>query len=181
VALIQAEDMVAAVEPLQNAERLEPRRVLTLVALGLALNGAKRHADAKGHLLRALELEPDSVEAIAALSESEEGLGEDREAEAHALRALERVPDHITANLVLGMLRLKQERYAEARVPLERAVSGPDTSAKAHYQLSLAYARLGDEEGARRQLEIYRQKQLETEDRLRRLRLGPAATPGTAR
>lgn len=181
VALIQAEDMVVAVEPLQNAERLEPRRVLTLVALGLALNGAKRHADAKVHLVRALELEPDSVEAVAALAEAEEGLGEDREAEAHALRALERVLDHITANLVLGMVRLKQERYAEARAPLERAAAAEFASAKTHYQLSLAYARLGEDEAARRQVEIYRQKQLDTEDRLRRLRLGPAAARGTAR
>jgi tetratricopeptide (TPR) repeat protein len=175
VALIQAEDMVAAVTPLEEAARLEPRRVLTLVALGLALNGSKRHADAKAQLVSALELEPDNVEGVAALAEAEEGLGEDQAAEAHALRALERSPGHITANMVLGMVRLKQERYAEAREPLERAAGAEFTSAKAHYQLSLAYARLGDTAGARRQIEIYQQKQKETEDRLRRLRLGPAA------
>ena len=173
VALIQAEDMVAAVTPLEEAARLEPRRVLTLVALGLALNGSKRHADAKAQLVSALELEPDNVEGVAALAEAEEGLGEDQAAEAHALRALERSPGHITANMVLGMVRLKQERYAEAREPLERAAGAEFTSAKAHYQLSLAYARLGDTAGARRQIEIYQQKQKETEDRLRRLRLGP--------
>ena len=172
VALIQAEDMPAAVDPLMAAERLEPRRPLTLVALGLALNGAKRHEEAKSSLLKALEMEPDNMEAVAALSEAEEGLGEDREAEAHARRTLERAPGHPTANLVLGMVRLKQERYPEAREALERAASAEFPSPKVHYQLSLAYARLGDEAAARRQVETYQRKLRENEERIRNLRLG---------
>ena len=38
-----------------------------------------------------------------------------------------------------------------------------------------------DEEAARRQVEIYRQKQRDTEERLRVLRLGPAAAGGQER
>jgi tetratricopeptide (TPR) repeat protein len=170
VALMQAGDMLAAVEPLREAERLEPNRPLTLVALSLALNGRKQYAEAKPPLLRALELEPDNVEAVAALAEAEDGLGEVREAEAHAERALARASSHATANLVLGMVRMKQERYAEARDAFLRAVAADPASPKAHYQLSLAYARLGDEASARAQVELYRRKLREIEERVNQLR-----------
>jgi tetratricopeptide (TPR) repeat protein len=170
VALMQAGDMIGAVDPLQQSQRLEPNRVLTLVALGLALNGRKMYADAKPGLVRALELEPDNVEAIAALAEAEDGLGELAEAEAHAQRALARASGHATANLVLGMVRMKQERYAEARVALERAVAGDPASPKAYYQLSLAHARLGDEAGAQRQVQLYQQKLREIDERVNQLR-----------
>lgn len=170
VALMQAGDMLAAVEPLRKAEQLEPNRVLTLVALGLALNGRKLYAEAKPYLLRGLELEPDNVEAVAALAEAEDGLGETRDAEAHAERALARASSHPTANLVLGMVRMKQERYAEARDALERALAGDPASPKAHYQLSLAYARLGDEAGSQKQVELYQRKLREIEERVNQLR-----------
>src|SRR4029079_6993914 len=42
VALMQAGDTLAAVDPLQAAERLEPDRALTLVALGLGPHGRHR-------------------------------------------------------------------------------------------------------------------------------------------
>jgi tetratricopeptide (TPR) repeat protein len=170
VAQLQAGDLPAAVESLERAERLEPDRVLTLVAMGLALNGRKRYADAKPHLLRSLELEPDSVEAVAALAESEEGLDELQQAEAHAQRALARAAGHAGANFVIGMVRMKQERYAAAREALARSVAEDPASAKAHYQLSLACARLGDEAGSREHLELYRKNRREMEERVKELR-----------
>jgi tetratricopeptide (TPR) repeat protein len=170
VALLQAGDMLGAVEPLQQAQKLEPNRVLTLVALGLALNGRKMYAEAKPGLLHALELEPENVEATAALAEAEDGLGELAEAEAHAERALARAGGHATANLVVGMVRMKQERYAEARAAFERAIAGDPGSPKAYYQLSLAYARLGDEAGAQKQVELYQRKLREIDEQVHRLR-----------
>jgi len=167
VALMQAGDLEAAGEALQKAERLEPSRVLTLIALGLTLNGRKLHAEAKSHLVRGLDLEPDNVEATAALAEAEEGLGEEAAAEAHALRALAREPGHATGNLALGMVRMKQERYAEARDALARAVAADPSSAKGHYQLSLAYARLGDAASAQEQVQLYQRALREVEERVR--------------
>jgi tetratricopeptide (TPR) repeat protein len=178
VALMQAGDMPAAVEPLQQAERLEPDRALTLVALGLALNGRKLYADAKPALLHALQLEPDNVEAVAALAEAEDGLGELADAEAHAQRALAAAGGHATANLVMGLVRMKQERYAEARDALERAVAGDPGSPKAHYQLSLAYARLGDEVSARKHVELYQRKLAEIEERVNQLRTATGLSGG---
>jgi tetratricopeptide (TPR) repeat protein len=180
VALMQAGDMPAAVEPLQQAQQLEPDRALTLIALGLALNGRKLFADARPHLLRALELEPDNVEALAALAEAEEGLDDLAPAEAHAQRALSRAPQHVTAQLVVGLVRMKQQRYAEARDAFERAVRAAPDSSKAHYQLSLAYARLGDEARSRQHLESYRRAQNEIEERLARLRSETGLAPSAA-
>jgi tetratricopeptide (TPR) repeat protein len=170
VALLQIGDTPAAVEALREAQRLEPDRALTLVGLGLALNNQKLYAEARERLLRSLELEPDNVDAAAALAEAEDGLGDTASAEAHAQRALSRNPANPTANLVLGMLRIKQERYPEAREALERAVAAEPTAPKGHYQLSLACARLGDEAAAREHVELYQRYLKEEEERLRELR-----------
>ncbi|PYQ25614.1 MAG: hypothetical protein DMF81_01715 [Acidobacteria bacterium] len=178
---MQAGDMTAAVDALAEAERLEPNRVLTLVALGLAFNKRKLYAEAKPYLVRSLEREPESVEAVAALAESEEGLGELDEARAHALRAVARSPDQPTANLVLGMVLMKEERFAEARDALEKAAAADPTSAKAHYQLSLAYARLGDEARSRREVELYQKALREVEERLQELRGQAGSAPAAPR
>ena len=76
VGLMAIGDMPGAVEALAEADRLEPERPLTLLALGLALNNRKLFAEAKAALTHSLELQPESVEAVAALSEAEAGLGE---------------------------------------------------------------------------------------------------------
>jgi tetratricopeptide (TPR) repeat protein len=166
VALMQVGNTPAAVEALQHAQRLEPNRPLTLVALGLALNSQKLYAEAKPYLLRSLELEPDNVDAVAALAECEDGLGELEQAEAHAQRALARAAENATANLVMGLLRMKQERYAEARDALEKVVAAEPTLPKAHYQLSLAYARLNDEASSSKHRELYQKVLKEAEQRL---------------
>jgi tetratricopeptide (TPR) repeat protein len=178
VALLQAGDSPAATESLQEAARLEPDRVLTLVALGLALNARKQYAEARTALDRGLELEPDNLEAQAALAEAEEGLGELERAEAHAVRVLERAPSHATAHLVLGLLRMKQERWGEARDALWRAVAADPDSSRAHYQLSLAWSRLGDEARAEEHRLLYLQRRQETEARILELRGHGASPPG---
>ncbi len=173
VALMEAGDMSSAEDALRRAEQIEPNRMLTLVALGLALNNRKQFAEAKPFLLRAVDLEPESADALAALAEAEEGAGELPQAEAHVRRALNTAsatPSSLaTANLVLGTLLMKQEHYAEAREALEKAVASNPDSAKAHYQLSLAYARTGDDANAQKQVALYQQALRDTEARVKAL------------
>jgi tetratricopeptide (TPR) repeat protein len=169
-ALVQAGDVPAAVEPLKEAERLEPNEPEVLVALGSALNDRKLYPEAKPPLLHALSLAPDSVEAMAALAEAEEGLGEIPEAENHAQRALDRSSGDATANQVMGMVRMKQERYAEARDALRKAVASDPCSTKAQYQLSLVYARLDDPVNAEKHLALYRRCAAEAESRVEQVR-----------
>ena len=170
VALMQAGDMPAAVEALQEAERLEPARSLTAIALGIALNNRKMFNDARPLLRRVLERQPDNVEALAALAEAEEGIGELDAADAHAARALAAAPTHPTANLVVGMVLMKRAKYGEARAALERAAAADPESPKVYYQLSLACARLDDTEGATRYRDLYRQKLRAMEARIEELR-----------
>jgi len=181
VALMQVGDVRASTAPLREADRLEPDRPFTLIALGLVLNTQRMYGEAKPYLLRALDLEPDNVEAVAALAESEQGLGELEAAETHALRAVARVSDHAIGNFALGMVRMQQERYEEACAALERALVADPASPKAPYQLSLAWARRGDEAQSKKYLEIYRQRVREIDMRLEQVRAKTGISGGMQR
>ena len=170
VAYLQVSGMEQAVVALREADRLEPNRVTTLVALGLALNSRKMHADAEPYLRRALASEPDNPDVLAALAETEDALGDTAQAEAHATRALAQSPELATAHFVVGLIRMKQGRYAEARDALLRAIAAQPDMTRAHYQVSLAFSRLGDEESAAKHVEIYQQKLRELEAALKKVR-----------
>ena len=174
VTLMEVGDVAAARSSLEQANRLEPDRPRTLLALALAFNSSKQYAEAKTAALKSVELDPESVDGIAALAEAEAGSGATRDAEAHARRVLAASPAHATANLVIGIVLMQQERYGDARDALEKAVANNPASAAAHYQLSLAYARLGDEARAQQQVELYRQKLRESEERIKAVRAAAA-------
>ena len=170
VGLMALGDMPSATEALSTANTLEPDRALTLLAYGLALNNRKMFDEAKSALQRSIELQPDSVEAIAALAEAEAGLGNYDTAATFAGRALARAPSNATALLVNGMVLLEQRKYPEARDVLLRAAETDPDSPKTVYQLSLVYARLGDEAEARRYVELYRARLQAMEKRVETLR-----------
>lgn len=62
-----------------------------------------------------------------------------------------------------------------------KAVAAEPTSQKAHYQLSLAYARLGDEANSQKHLELYRQARQDAEDRLKALQSETGISSGGMR
>jgi hypothetical protein len=76
---------------------------------------------------------------------------------------------------------MKRERYGDARAPLEKAAASPATARRAHYQLSLLFARLGDDAASRRHLELYQQALRENEARLAALRRPAGTAPGDVR
>jgi Flp pilus assembly protein TadD len=180
VALMQAGDLVAALDSLRQAEKLEPNSAPTLVALGVTLNAQNSYSDAQEVLLRALALEPENPDTAAALAEAEEALGELDDAEARAQGVLGKSPMHAGANLVIGMVRLKQDRFAEARDTLEKAATANPASPKVQYQLSLACARLGDAAASEKHRELYQQLMREADERVRELRT-QRGIPGSAR
>jgi tetratricopeptide (TPR) repeat protein len=177
VALLQAGDMARAIDALERSERLDEARPLTLVALAIALNEQKRYEEAKPLAARALEIEPENIEALAVLAAAEEGQGDLAGAEAHIDRVISQSPAHHTANLVKGMIHMKRARYAEARTALEKAVAANPTAKAAHYQLSLACARLGDEAQSQNHLELYRKVLRETEERILQIRREAGVAP----
>ncbi len=170
VARMQVGDMPGSIEALRRALELEPDRGSALIGLGLTLNHQKRHAEAKDTLVRGLLLDPDNADGLAALAEAEAGLSELEAAEQHALRALAGSAPRATAHLALGLIRMQQGRTDEARDALQAAIAMDPRSTKAHYQLSLAYARLGDREKSRQYQEQYRRMLREDEEQLIELR-----------
>ena len=170
VARMQVADIPGSIEALRRALELEPNRASALIGLGLTLNHQKRHAEAREVLDRGLVLDPNNGDGLAALAEAEAGLSELESAEQHALRALAIGGPQATAHLALGLIRMQQGRYAEARDDLQAAVAADPKSTKAHYQLSLALARLGDRETSREHLEAYRRLLREDEEQLLELR-----------
>jgi tetratricopeptide (TPR) repeat protein len=170
VALMQGGNMIYAYEALLRADQLEPDRPLTLIALGLVANRRKMYAEAKQYLLKALVRQPDSVEGTAALAEAEDGLGDTTAAETHARRVLEKEPYNATALLVVGLALMKQQKFEDARDAFTRSVAADPGEPKAYYQLSLAYARMGDQVNSDRWRELFQQKQRELEDRLVEIR-----------
>lgn len=158
VALMRVGDVVAAIEPLRKANALEPDRPLTLLALGLAYNSRKEYSEARPLLRRALDLEPENADTMAALAEAESGIGDLASAEHDAARAMQRAPANATANFVIGVVRMAQERYAEARDALLAAAVADPASPKSEYQLSLVYARLGDQAASDEHRTLYERK-----------------------
>lgn len=178
VALMQLADLQRAREVLEEAIRLDPGQPRAHVALGLLFNELDRYAEARESLTAALRLAPDDLDALAALAEAEEGLGDLAAAERHARRVLARAPGHPTANLALGLVRMEERRYAEARDALLASLAAEPDSAKAHYQLSLAYARLGDRERSAHHAELSGRAQQRGEEQIQRMRgMPPEQTP----
>jgi tetratricopeptide (TPR) repeat protein len=172
VALLGMGDLPGATDSLNEANTLEPDRPMTLLALGLVRNNRKLFAEAKTALSRCLELQPDGIEATAALAEAEAGLGNADAAVRHAQHVLAASPVNATANLVLGQVLFEQRKYPEARDRLLRAAEADPDSPKALYQLSLVYARMGDEANAKKYVALYQQKLRGFEDKLKILRSG---------
>jgi tetratricopeptide (TPR) repeat protein len=170
VGLMALQDFPFAVDALEEANRLEPDRALTLLALGLSLNNRKMFAEARGVLTRSLELQPESSEALAALAEAEAGAGDLDSATVHARKALETAPASATAHLVIGLVALEHRSYEDARAALLDANKADPDSAKILYQLSQVYARLGDEVSSRRYVNLYQQKLRSIEEQLNTLR-----------
>jgi tetratricopeptide (TPR) repeat protein len=170
VARMQIADMTGAIEALERAVELQPGKPLPLLALGRALLVQKSFAQAKDTVRRCLRLDPGNAEALAVLAEAEQALGEVELAEQHAVQALARDGDHPRALMTLGLIRMSEARHEEARDILLQVVASEPELAKAHYQLSLALARLGDRESSARHLEVYRRLRREQDQGITELR-----------
>ena len=72
--------------------------------------------------------------------------------------------------VVLGMVLMRKQRFAEARDAFLRASRSDPRSPKPDYQLSLAFARLGEEAASAKHRESYQQKLREMERSLDDLR-----------
>ena len=91
------------------------------------------------------------------------------------------MPEHAGALLVMGRLHAASGDFEAARQALEASLASDPESAKTHYQLSLACARLRDRECAERHLARYQVLQEPPEDVVEMTRLEPTQGDGDGR
>ncbi len=144
-ALVEAEQQPEAIPQYEEVIRLNPTLPGVHETLSLCLMTAGRFADALTALEAELALSP------AAASRLQTRIGQTRLAmgdNAGAAQALElathdpAVPAQ--AYLLLGQVRLRQDRPAEAVASLKRYIAADPTNSTAFYYLSRAYRALGD-------------------------------------
>ena len=112
-------DMPAAVDALEEANRLDTDRALTLLALGLSLNNRKLFAEAKT-APRQPRVAAGQQRSDGGAGGGRSGLGELDSAMTHARQVLERAPSNATANLVVARRARAAELCRGARRPCER-------------------------------------------------------------
>jgi tetratricopeptide (TPR) repeat protein len=105
--------------------------------------------------------------------------GGDYVAAAEALEQANRIaPDNARTLTALGLAANARKMYADARDAFLRAIAADPTMAKAQYQASLAYARLGDADAADRHVALYRKEMREAEERLQQVRTATDVVSG---
>lgn len=136
---------------------------------GLYLRGLinwhlKRAAAAEEDFKRTLALDPRKAEAWARLGEIAREKNEIDEAERCYRRALEIQPDETNALYGLGQIFNTREQFYEAVPLLEKAVQTRQDEPAPHYQLSLAYRRLGKEDLARAEMEKFQRLRKQSQE-----------------
>ena len=123
--------------------------------LGAALLEDKRIDGARAHLERALTADPRCISCLARLAHVAYLAGDDAQCASWLAKATALDPAHAETNLVLGMLENRRGLYDQAIEHLSRVVEQAPGSAKAQYQIALAYRRSGNAAKAREHQEIY--------------------------
>jgi len=104
-----------------------------------------------------LRISPTHVDSEYELGEMARQARKWNEAIEHFSRAVKVDPNAIRALIGLGKTLVSAGRPVEAVQPLQKAVKLAPEDASAHYQMYLAYLRVGREEEARKQLALYRE------------------------
>lgn len=128
---------------------LQPRDAAGFYLLGAALLRQDLFREAQAALQRSLSLKADpDTEYL--LGVSLEKLG-DRAAAIETFRQVVRSrADHAAAHAALGAAYREAGNYNEARAELERAIQLDPNDLRANYQLGLVYAKLGEQEAAKK-------------------------------
>ncbi len=143
-----------ALKELRAALQLRPNEPELHEALGsLYLDHHANDAAAKSEMEKALALDPGRTRALFLLGRLYAQKGEDEKALPYLQRALRLEPDFVEANSLLGKVYVRLGQFAEAVPRLEKAAPS-DHYGNVHYQLFLAYRKLGRSELARKELAL---------------------------
>lgn len=143
-----------AVVRFRETARLRPEFARAHNNLGNALDALGRTTEALPSYERAVQLKPDLAEAYNNLGIAYAALGRHDAGQAALRTAIRLRPDFLEAHLNLAIELREQGQLAEARVESDRAVALGPESPLARFHRGLLLVRLGDREGARRDLQV---------------------------
>ncbi len=131
-------------------------------ALGSVFYIQGRLSEAAARLGESVRLQPEQLASPYYLALVARDQGHEAEAIDALEKLLRRYPDHAPSCEVLGGLLMGAQRYSDAETRLRKAVALTPKSVKAHYQLGLLLARMGQTEEASEHLDLA--KSLRKED-----------------
>ncbi len=147
-------DLAGALKEFQSALELRPNEPELHEALGeLYLDHHNDDSAAQSELEKALALDPARTRALYLLGRLYVQNKDNEKALPYLQRALRLKPDFSEANSLLGTVYVRLGQFADAVPPLEKAAPS-DHYGNVHYQLYLAYRKLGRPELARKELAL---------------------------
>ncbi|HVG32767.1 MAG TPA: tetratricopeptide repeat protein [Pyrinomonadaceae bacterium] len=157
--LYGAGDLQGAVKSFRAAVALRPEDAKARFFLATALEGAGETESALAAYRELLALQPDSADGHLGLGALLVKLGGDRTLEGtkELMRAVSLNGDLYEARITLGRTLVRLGRAEEAVEHLERAAALAPRNPEPHYQLALAYRRLGKLAQAERENEIVKE------------------------
>lgn len=170
-ALLETPDYHDALPYFERYITLRPEDPQGRLALGWALFLGRNFPKAREQFQEVLRLDPQRADAYYHLGMIAYESGDNAGALEMLTRAVERAPEHAKAHYGLGLVHARERRYEQARTEFEAAARLDPDEPKVHYQLSQVYARLGDAARARASLQLYREAQKRSEDRIKRSQL----------
>jgi len=123
--------------------------------LGLALVELRQHDEARRHFERELEGNPKSYQAMAQLANLDYLEGENQKCQRWLEKAAGLNPAWEETHFIYGLLYIRLRKYDLAVKSLENVIKQAPQHIKAHYNLSIAYRRSGNEPKAKEHADIY--------------------------
>jgi tetratricopeptide (TPR) repeat protein len=126
--------------------------------IDLALAGDSGSTDeARREFEAEIQIDPTNASAEFVLGELDRRAGNWDPAIRHFTRAAQMDEGFSEARLALGMTLAAAGKYADARAPLEAYVKMEPEDPAGHYQLAMAYAHTGNQQGAAREMALQAQ------------------------
>ena len=123
--------------------------------LGMTLMEQKSNDEARQHFLKELKAEPRSYQSMAELAQLDYLNGDDENCRRWLDKAQKLNSGWYETNMVFGLLYNRQGQFDRAIRCLEAVIQEKPNYYKAHFQLSLAYRRGGNEAKAEEHFKIY--------------------------
>lgn len=142
-------------EHLQKVFEQAPQTANIHLYLGLVLLEEKNNEAARRHFEEELKSDPQSYQAMAELAYLDYLSGDNERCRAWLDKARPLNPAWVETNMVAGLLYNRLAQFDRAIEYLGKVIRAKPDHYKAHYQLSLAYQRTGNEAKAKEHADIY--------------------------